>query len=254
MLVWAVASGAVCGSPLGRAAADEAPAAADEPHEKARAAFERGRTLYRLTRFDEALTEFAAAYQLLPEPAFLYNIAQCQRELGHDVAAVKAYEQYLATVPPDDPSRSEVETTMATLNARIADRTRQGEKLRILDGERALEQARERRLSAERDLGSVRAGRAHARALVLSGSVLGALGLGGVIGGITTSALMADARSTLLADARSGAVYDPAIGRRYDLDRMLTIALFGAGATVAVVGAALLGRGLWERRHLRAAP
>jgi tetratricopeptide (TPR) repeat protein len=254
VVVWAVASGAVCGEPLGRAAADEAPAAADEAHQKARAAFERGRTLYRLTRFDEALTEFAAAYQLLPEPAFLYNIAQCQRELGHDEAAVKAYEQYLATAPSDDPSRSEVEKTIATLGARIADRTRQGEKLRILEGERALEQAREQRLSAERDLGGTRDGRAHARALVLSGSVLGGLGIGSLIGGIATSALMANARSTLLADAHSGAVYDPAIGQRYDLDRTLTIALFSAGATVAVVGAALLGRGLWERRHPRATP
>src|SRR5215475_11209448 len=38
---------------------------------------------YKLGRFEQALAEYAAAYELYPVPALLFNIGQCHRYLRH---------------------------------------------------------------------------------------------------------------------------------------------------------------------------
>jgi tetratricopeptide (TPR) repeat protein len=227
---------------------EAAPGGAEE---NARAAFEHGRTLYRLTRFAEALEAFSRAYEALPEPAFLYNIAQCQRELGRDDDAVKAYHQYLAAIPSADPSRTDVEREVATLEARIDARAREAERLRLLASERDLELARTARLSAEQaasrpeTTGRLR----RARALIATGGVVGFVGLCGLSAGIATAVQMSGARSDLLADAHAGRAYDPSLEQRYDRGRTLSIAFFVTGGALTVAAAALLGRGLWERHR-----
>src|SRR6185295_7060570 len=57
-------------------------AAADDPaRDSARQHFERGEKLYAVTRFSEALEEYQKAFDAVPLAGFLFNIAQCYRNL-----------------------------------------------------------------------------------------------------------------------------------------------------------------------------
>ena len=69
---------------------------------------------YDLAEFEAALTEFKEAYRIDGDPAFLFNIAQCHRRLGHPADAVTFYRTYLRRAP-DSPHRPEVEKFIADL-------------------------------------------------------------------------------------------------------------------------------------------
>jgi tetratricopeptide (TPR) repeat protein len=220
--------------------ASGAPASGDEDTRvRAKAEFERGKTLYRLTRYTQALEAFTAAYLLAQEPALLFNIAQCQRELGQDEAALKTYRSYLASSSELDADRAEIERTVAGLEASIAARQR--------DEANARRQEQERTLALTRAPGLVPSPR-RATAFLISGGALGALGVGLLAGGIAPAVQAGQARDRLRQDAAAGNAYDPALGRRYDGGVALSAAIFSVGGTLAVVGAGLLGRGVWERR------
>jgi len=49
---------------------------------QARVHFERGRTYFEVDEYRKAIAEFKAAHIEKPDPAFLYNIAECYRRLG----------------------------------------------------------------------------------------------------------------------------------------------------------------------------
>ena len=53
----------------------------------------------RLAIYQETLGEFEAAYMAVPDPAFLFNIAQCHRKAGHDKEAIAFYKSYLRNAP-----------------------------------------------------------------------------------------------------------------------------------------------------------
>src|SRR5215471_18685451 len=67
-----------------------------------------GQSHYNLNEFTEALQDFKEAYRLRPDPAFLFNIAQCERQLGDLEEAIKFYRSYLRN-KPDAPNKREVE-------------------------------------------------------------------------------------------------------------------------------------------------
>ncbi|HVV81872.1 MAG TPA: tetratricopeptide repeat protein [Kofleriaceae bacterium] len=76
------------------------PARADDPDTRAaKKHFQRGEKLFNLGRFEEALAEYEAAYDRKPLPGFLYNIAQCHRNLGDYKQAIFGYRNYLRQVP-----------------------------------------------------------------------------------------------------------------------------------------------------------
>jgi hypothetical protein len=58
-----------------------------------------GQNHYNLNEFAEALQDFKEAYRLHPDPAFLFNIAQCERQLGDFEEAIKFYRSYLRNKP-----------------------------------------------------------------------------------------------------------------------------------------------------------
>lgn len=62
-----------------------------------------------------AIVEFEAAYQLVPRPNALYNIAQCQERLFRYDLAIQYYEQYLQVAPADAPDRPAVTGALGTL-------------------------------------------------------------------------------------------------------------------------------------------
>ncbi|HJX54213.1 MAG TPA: tetratricopeptide repeat protein [Polyangia bacterium] len=80
----------------------------------ARAEYETGVRHFDLSEFDEALTAFKNAYRAKPDPAFLFNIAQCHRKLGRIDDAITFYQTYLRRAP-DARNREEVEQRIAEL-------------------------------------------------------------------------------------------------------------------------------------------
>jgi hypothetical protein len=49
---------------------------------QARVHFEKGRTFFQVDEYRKAIEEFKAAHVERPDPAFLYNIAECYRHLS----------------------------------------------------------------------------------------------------------------------------------------------------------------------------
>src|SRR5439155_18935700 len=87
--------------------------------EAARVAYAEATRYYDLNRFDLALEAFQRAYWNYEEPAFLYNLAQCHRQLHHKSDAVAFYRSYLRKLP-DAPNRGDVQRTIGDLEAAIA--------------------------------------------------------------------------------------------------------------------------------------
>jgi tetratricopeptide (TPR) repeat protein len=81
----------------------------DQKQEKiARAHFDEAESAFNLAHFEEALAGYQAAYEALPLPAFLFNIAQCHRNLRNHEQAVFFYQRYLS-LAPDASNRAVVE-------------------------------------------------------------------------------------------------------------------------------------------------
>ncbi|MGB8299338.1 MAG: tetratricopeptide repeat protein [Polyangia bacterium] len=76
--------------------------------------FNQGNRHYELGHYQEALNEFEAAYMAVPDPAFLFNIAQCHRKMGHDKEAVGFYKSYLRAAP-NAPNRTDVQKRIREL-------------------------------------------------------------------------------------------------------------------------------------------
>ena len=61
-----------------------------------------GEKLFALGRFDEALEQYEKAFEAKPLPGFLFNIAQCHRNLGNIDQAIFSYRKYLREAPDAD--------------------------------------------------------------------------------------------------------------------------------------------------------
>jgi tetratricopeptide (TPR) repeat protein len=82
----------------------------------AKAKYESGVRHFDLSEYDPALADFKDAYRSKPDPALLYNIAQCHRKLGHTNEAITFYQTYLRRAP-DARNREEVERRISELQA-----------------------------------------------------------------------------------------------------------------------------------------
>ena len=87
---------------------------------QARVHFERGRTFFEVDEYRKAIAEFKAAHIEKPDPAFLYNIAECHRRLSEASDALVYYRRFLSTAAPADKTRPIVEQRIAELKT-IAD-------------------------------------------------------------------------------------------------------------------------------------
>jgi tetratricopeptide (TPR) repeat protein len=131
---------------LGRAHADPSPA----DMAAARTHVDTADREYKLGRFEQALAEYTAAYQLYPAPALLFNIGQCHRYLHNYERALFFYRGFLRDAPANAPNRSTVEDllaqTQADLDAQRADAAKREEEAT----RRADEDARARADAARR--------------------------------------------------------------------------------------------------------
>src|SRR4029078_6552928 len=79
-----------------------------DPKVAAKEHYNKGTSFYDLGRYDEAIKELEAAYQLKNDPAFLYNLAQSYRQAGNHEQAVHFYKTYLRYMPKA-PNRADIE-------------------------------------------------------------------------------------------------------------------------------------------------
>lgn len=82
--------------------------------QEAKAHFADGQRHYNLNEFTDALREFKEGYRLHPDPVFLYNLGQCERQLGHSEEAIRFYRTFLRE-QPKAPNRQEVLNKIAEL-------------------------------------------------------------------------------------------------------------------------------------------
>jgi tetratricopeptide (TPR) repeat protein len=98
----------VLGSLLILAAVAQPAHAEGDPKAAARAHFKRAEAAFNIGKFEEALAAYQAAYETKPLPGFLFNIAQCHRNMGNHERALFFYRRYLA-LDPQSPNRAVVE-------------------------------------------------------------------------------------------------------------------------------------------------
>jgi tetratricopeptide (TPR) repeat protein len=85
----------------------------------AKAAFREGQRRYEVGDFENALSAFKRAYLAYEEPAFLFNIAQCERMLGQKREALREYRVYLHKVASSS-NRGEVQKIISDLETALA--------------------------------------------------------------------------------------------------------------------------------------
>jgi hypothetical protein len=89
-------------------------AAAQEPISEARKHATRGSELAAEGDCAAAVKEFTAAYNVLRDPAILFNRAECERKQGDAKAAMADYRHFLDDLP-SAPNRQSVEDRIAEL-------------------------------------------------------------------------------------------------------------------------------------------
>ena len=92
-----------------------APAAHADERTEARSHFKKGMAAIVDGRYEAGIDELKKAYDILPHPNVLYNIARAYVDVGDLEDAIANYRRYLESNPPD---RDEVERTISSLDAR----------------------------------------------------------------------------------------------------------------------------------------
>ena len=82
----------------------------------AKAHFKKGMAAIADGKYEEGISELQRAYEILPHPSVLYNIARAYAESGALEGAVSTYKKYLEGSPPD---KDEVGQIVTALEARL---------------------------------------------------------------------------------------------------------------------------------------
>jgi tetratricopeptide (TPR) repeat protein len=80
--------------------------------------YKRASTLFDLGKYDDAIKEFEAAFELKDDPVFLYNIAQSYRLSNHYPEAIRFYRTYLKRSPKAK-NKQEVEQRITEMEALV---------------------------------------------------------------------------------------------------------------------------------------
>jgi tetratricopeptide (TPR) repeat protein len=106
--------------------AASSPAGAAPNDRPGRALFERAESKFNVGRFDEALVDYQAAYEIEPLPAFLFNIGQCYRNMGDYERAQFFFRRYTA-LDPRSPNRPAAERLIAEMDRLVGEQAGPGE-------------------------------------------------------------------------------------------------------------------------------
>lgn len=235
---------------------------------QARDLYRRGMQHYNLAEFEPALKDFTEAYRFYDDPAFLFNIAQCHRQLSHHRDALTFYRSYLRNMP-DAENRNEVIAVITKLEGVISEENRahgsqaihsaeQGESA-IARGpkvETALDVPKppaqlpsDRRSRADESESEDRLASIRPR-LKIAGLTTGAVGVvslivGGVFGGL------AQAANYDLNHPLQGMVFDSSVEHRMNTDQNVEIALLSIGGAMVATGLVLAIVGFRKPFHSR---
>jgi len=102
---------------VGPLVASTARAAEGKPVDKSRARYASGTAFFRHEKYAQALREFELGYLDRQDPAFLFNIAQCHRELHQTTEAIRFYRRFLTEAPEDHASRGQAEQALRELES-----------------------------------------------------------------------------------------------------------------------------------------
>lgn len=139
-------------------------AVAAELREDAKTLSKRAATAFKLAHFQEALDLYTQAYEAFPAPAFLFNLGQCHKNLGHSERALFFFQGYLRD-KPDASNRRAVEVLIAESNTAL-------EAQRAAEAVALAEQQRLEELRAEKQAAEARAAAEQARRAVAGPSPL----------------------------------------------------------------------------------
>ena len=98
-----------------------------EAKQEAKVRFASGQSHYNLNEFTEALLDFKEAYRVLPDPVLLFNLGQCERQLGHLEEAIRFYRSYLRE-QPKAPNRQDVVRKIDEIEATLKTRPLEADK------------------------------------------------------------------------------------------------------------------------------
>jgi len=90
---------------------------------EAKRLYQEGTKHYQLAEYDQAVADYKAAYQIVPKPLFLYNIAQAYRLAQNHELALRFYKNFLSAQPAAS-NRAEVEEHIRTMEEAIAAKAR----------------------------------------------------------------------------------------------------------------------------------
>jgi tetratricopeptide (TPR) repeat protein len=201
-------------------------AASAADSDKAREHYSRGMKAYNLQEWGVALTEFKAAYLEKEDSAFLFNIGQCQRQLGQYEAAAKSYRLYL-TQTPDAPNRDQVLTLIEEMKVAAKERLVPAPSSSSGQAPAATASQTEKRAPPP-----------DRRNLRIAGLAIGGVGVGILGAGIAFAASSKQAGDA--AYHPSTGVYDPAADDRQKSFRAAEIACFVIGGVAVVAGTTTL--------------
>jgi len=94
---------------------------ADKTADEAKKLYASGNQHFALAEYEEAVKDFKEAYRRKEDPVFLYDIAQCYRQMpGQEETAIKLYRSYLQKVAAT-PNREEVDRKIQELERIVAE-------------------------------------------------------------------------------------------------------------------------------------
>jgi tetratricopeptide (TPR) repeat protein len=235
---------------------------------QAREHFQRGSKYFQLGRFKEAVKEYEAAFELVDDPALLYNIAQAHRLDNNPERALFFYKSYLSRLPHAKNS-GDVQARVVELEHLMAEQARAQRMPPTTaigpDGAHATTEppapTAEPQTSATPPPAPVVtttpaapsvADRSDGRTKRRAG--IGLLAGGGalVITGVVLSVLAGQAADQIKRDAGAGRRFDPGLestGRAYDIAGPVLDAVGGAAA---ITGAVLVYLGARDGRRTHA--
>ncbi|AFE03696.1 hypothetical protein COCOR_00768 [Corallococcus coralloides DSM 2259] len=134
------------GTPVPAVAAEATVTSVDD---QAREKFSEGNLAYDLGEFDRALKAFSEAYRIKPLPAFLFNIAQCHRQLNNPSRASFFYRRYLSLSQGEPANADVVRELIAEMDTKARVQEEQRRERERFARDRELQKAREQAALAE---------------------------------------------------------------------------------------------------------
>lgn len=211
-------------------------------------AYDLGKQAYNSARYEDALGHFQTAASLYGSPDFQYNIGLCHEKLENYEEAIRAFETYIR-VKPGAEDRANVEDRIARMRVEAEEARKRAEedKTTVVEGPSAAELL---------DEAEMRRRRKQAQAMFISGAVLTGVGGAVALGGGIAFGVLARSRSNSVDEIQTGGNPENKTfadaeqledeGTGFEIGQIATVA---AGATIGIIGVALLAVGLKRKKR-----